>query len=91
MSAPFGPPQRPRPAGDPDRVRKRAVGADGLQAGHRYTVGVSEGQSSCWWRYGTREEVLASPESQEWQLGESEPAMGFERSAAPHVEFEITE
>ena len=56
-----------------------AVGVDGLEAGYEYRVGINEGQKSSWWRYGTREEVLAAPESLDWQLGESEPAISFDK------------
>jgi len=70
ISTPFGPPDHPpKPKGDATRSHRFALGVDGLEVGHRYRLEVSHGPKTYWWQYGTREQLLASPESRGGQLG----------------------
>ncbi len=56
------------------RGSTRACGADGLEGGHRYKVGVARGGlMGVWWRWGVREEMLVDRESLDWNLSGLEP------------------
>jgi hypothetical protein len=59
-----------------------------LEPGHKYRIGV-EGQGIGWWRYGTKEEVLApagAPPS-EGSLGWTEPGIAF--VDVPDIEIQV--
>ncbi|CAO1603679.1 hypothetical protein XANCAGTX0491_007259 [Xanthoria calcicola] len=46
-----------------------ACGVDGLEPGHRYSVSVAKGKlMSCWWVWGTKDDLLVDPESRDWGL-----------------------
>lgn len=57
-----------------------------LEPGHKYRFGVAEGQGIGWWRYGTKEEVLAPPGAPSGK-GWSEPAIKF--VDVPDIEIQI--
>jgi hypothetical protein len=62
--------------GNEQKIRRstRACGADGLEGGHRYKVGVARGGlMGVWWRWGVREEMLVDRESLDWNLSGLEP------------------
>ena len=47
--------------GNEQKIRRSttACGVDGLEAGHRYRVGVASGPlMGLWWKWGTKEEIL---------------------------------
>ena len=93
VKAAFGPwPGEAKPIGHPERFPRRlGWGVDGLEVGHGYEVKVSSGQMVIWWKWGTKEEVLAPPgESEDSYMGESEwPPIEIEVEETPAVEFAI--
>ncbi|MDI1488108.1 MAG: hypothetical protein OHK93_007382 [Ramalina farinacea] len=55
----------------------RGCGVDGLESGRRYRVDVEkQAIERCWWRYGTKEDVMVEEGSREWNLSELEPGEG---------------
>lgn len=68
-----------------------ACGVDGLEPGHRYSVSVAKGKlMSFWWVWGTKDDILVDPESQDWGLDnvQAEEAP-LEIEGIESVEFEI--
>ncbi|KAI4265632.1 MAG: hypothetical protein L6R38_009281 [Xanthoria sp. 2 TBL-2021] len=68
-----------------------ACGVDGLEPGHRYSVSVAKGKlMSVWWVWGTKDDILVDPESQDWGLDnvQAEEAP-LEIEGIESVEFEI--
>ena len=70
-----------------------AQGVDGLEPGHRYRLNVKPGVlQGIWWRWGTKEDFLVEPESQDlmWSWDQSE-AVPLEVTPVGGIEFSIEE
>lgn len=79
-----------------NRTARRSVfacGVDGLEPGHRYRVEVAKAPlMSFWWVWGTKEDILVEPGSQDWGLGNVQAEeMPLEIGEIEGVEFEVVD
>ncbi|KAI1084615.1 hypothetical protein F5B20DRAFT_522352 [Whalleya microplaca] len=100
---PSGVAGKPLPEGHEGRLRQAAggmavarsvCGVDGLRLGTRYRLeivdGVHRSLTVDWWKWGTRDEVLAK-ECEPADLGEGDGSLVMEAEDGSKVEFETTE